>query len=56
MTAWENHNSGAKPVQVAVWDFNGVIVDDVNAHRIAFNSILAMFDLPMIETIDKCSA
>lgn len=41
-------------MQVAVWDFNGVIVDDVNAHRVAFNSILAMFDLPPIDTIDKC--
>ncbi len=33
-------------MHVAVWDFNGVLADDIEAHRAAFNDILAMFGKP----------
>jgi|GEM_PF-3388566 len=40
-------------MKIAVWDFNGVIVDDAAAHHNAYNSILKLFNLPLLETLDE---
>jgi len=40
-------------MKTIVWDFNGVIVDDIEAHRMATNAALDLFDTPQrLHTID----
>ncbi len=40
-------------MKTIVWDFNGVVVDDIEAHRMATNAALALFDTPhRLHTID----
>ncbi len=37
---------------IAVWDFNGSVVDDVEAHLRAKNAVLELFDKPPVESIE----
>ncbi|MCB1538220.1 MAG: HAD family hydrolase [Rhodospirillales bacterium] len=40
-------------MEITVWDFNGVVVDDIDAHRIAFSAVLTrIFNKPPIDCID----
>lgn len=39
-------------MRLAVWDFNGIVVDDVEAHRKSVNVIFAMFGVPPLASTD----
>lgn len=42
---------GVTIAKTIVWDFNGVVVDDVAAHHAGFNAVLALFDRAPVPTI-----